>query len=160
SVEWMTRQIVREFDETHDDIRVTQHLDIRSSQQASQQAKAAFYYILTEALNNVDKHAQATRVDVTLCYDEAGLTLEVRDNGVGADVVTRPLTELLRGHHMGVADMHRWASIGGGEVGDRAEFAFRHDCQIEAAFNDNRKSVKHISVTWFPGPVSCRAFCV
>ncbi|HIP71200.1 MAG TPA: hypothetical protein EYH05_07370, partial [Anaerolineae bacterium] len=116
SVEWMTRQIVREFDETHDDIRVAQHLGIRSSQQASQQTKAAFYYILTEALNNIHKHARATRVDVTLCYDEAGLTLEVRDNGVGAAVVTRPLTELLRGHYLGVADMHRWASIGGGQL--------------------------------------------
>jgi two-component system sensor histidine kinase UhpB len=120
SVEWMTRQLVREFDETHDDICVSLDLAIRSDKQASEQTKLACYYILTEALNNVSKHAQATSVAEKLYYGEDRLTLEVRDNGVGAEVATRPLTELLRGHHIGVADMHRWASIGGGtlEIGE------------------------------------------
>lgn len=116
SVEWMTRQIVREFDETHDDLSVTLHIDIRSDVQASEQTKMAFYYILSEALNNVSKHSRATNVDVILDYNENTLSLEVRDDGVGAEVATRPLTELLRGHHIGVADMHRWASIGGGAL--------------------------------------------
>lgn len=116
AIGWMTRQVVREFDETHDNIDVTLDLDVRSDVQAAELTKLAFHYILTEALNNVSKHARATKVTVTLCYAEDLLTLTVRDNGVGPGVAMRPLTELLRKHHLGVADMHRWASLSGGTL--------------------------------------------
>jgi signal transduction histidine kinase len=39
--------------------------------------------VAQEALTNVAKHAQATRVGVTLSYMEDVVTLDVRDNGVG-----------------------------------------------------------------------------
>jgi signal transduction histidine kinase len=116
SVEWIARQTVREFGETHDDMRVTLLPDIRSDEQASEQTKVAFYYILTEALNNISRHAQATEVKVKLCYDDFQLVLEVRDNGIGAAAVTQSLAELLRAHHIGLADMHRWALLGRGEL--------------------------------------------
>ncbi|GAA0274286.1 sensor histidine kinase [Cryptosporangium japonicum] len=38
-----------------------------------------------EALTNVTKHAEATRVGVTLTYFEDAVTLDVRDDGVGFD---------------------------------------------------------------------------
>ena len=41
------------------------------------------YRMLQEALNNVAKHAQASKVDVILDIDEDFATLTVRDNGVG-----------------------------------------------------------------------------
>jgi signal transduction histidine kinase len=117
SVEWITRQTVREFAERHDDIDVVLRLmDIRSDRPASETTKMAFCYILTEALNNISQHARATRVEVALHYDEGLLVLEVSDNGAGSEAVARPLTELLRAHHIGVADMHRWALIGGGKL--------------------------------------------
>ena len=116
AIEWITRQVVREFDETHEGIAVTLHLDVRSGVQAAEPTKLAFHYILTETLNNVSKHAQATSVDVTLCYTDDVMTLTVCDNGVGPGVATRPLTELLRNQHIGVADMHRWASVGAGTL--------------------------------------------
>lgn len=47
--------------------------------------KEALYRIAQEALNNVIKHAQATRVELCLDQTETGLTLDVRDNGVGFD---------------------------------------------------------------------------
>jgi two-component system sensor histidine kinase DesK len=43
---------------------------------------------LREAITNVHRHAQATRVDVDLATGEANVTLTVRDNGRGG-VVTR-----------------------------------------------------------------------
>jgi signal transduction histidine kinase len=116
SIEWIAKQTVREFAETHDDIEVVQQRDIRSDKQASVQTKVIFYYILTEALNNISKHAQATEVEVKLCYDDFHLVLEVRDNGIGAAAVSQSLAELLRAHHIGLADMHRWALLGGGEL--------------------------------------------
>lgn len=116
SVRWMTHQIVREFEETHDDMAINLHLDIRTEVQATEQTKLAFYYILTEALNNVSKHSKATRLDVSLIYGEDTLTLMIRDNGEGPGAATASLTELLRMHHLGVTDMYRWASLVGGNV--------------------------------------------
>ncbi|HEX7166375.1 MAG TPA: sensor histidine kinase, partial [Acidimicrobiales bacterium] len=42
------------------------------------------YRIVQEALTNVRKHARATRATVAVSYDETELTVEVRDDGVGA----------------------------------------------------------------------------
>ena len=44
------------------------------------------YRVTQEALTNVAKHAQATRVAVTLTRDEDRVTLVVEDNGIGFDV--------------------------------------------------------------------------
>ena len=41
--------------------------------------------VVQEALTNVDKHAAASRVGVTLSYVEDAVILDVRDNGVGFD---------------------------------------------------------------------------
>lgn len=115
SVEWMLRHIVRSFEETHENIHVVIRAKISSEKQASEQTKSAFYYILTEIMNNISKHSQASEVNISLHYKESLLTLEVRDNGIGI-VGNLSLTELLRKHHIGIADMHRWASIGGGTL--------------------------------------------
>jgi signal transduction histidine kinase len=47
-------------------------------------ATAAFK-ILQEALTNVSRHAHARHVNVQLFTDEAGLHLEVQDDGIGID---------------------------------------------------------------------------
>lgn len=44
------------------------------------------YRVTQEALTNVRKHAQATRVDVILRFQPDDLCLEIRDNGKGFDV--------------------------------------------------------------------------
>src|SRR5256885_3420754 len=50
------------------------------------EAELAFYRIAQEALNNVAKHAQATRVDVVLAADAGEVVLIVEDDGAGFDV--------------------------------------------------------------------------
>lgn len=45
--------------------------------------EATLLRITQEALSNVDKHAQAGRVGVTLSYMEDQITLDVRDDGIG-----------------------------------------------------------------------------
>ena len=64
----------------------------------------------------MSKHAQAAQVVVMLHHDDNGLRLTVWDDGVGPGVATRPLAEMLRLQHQGVADMHRWAAVGGGAL--------------------------------------------
>jgi signal transduction histidine kinase len=48
-------------------------------------AEEALYRVVQEALNNVVKHARASRVTIQLSQAEAGLTLTVTDNGQGFD---------------------------------------------------------------------------
>ena len=43
------------------------------------------FYIFQEALTNVTRHAQATKVQVRLGVQEGGVRLEIEDNGIGID---------------------------------------------------------------------------
>ena len=45
--------------------------------------ESAAYFVVTEALTNVAKHAQATRVDVSIVLQNNRLVLDIRDDGVG-----------------------------------------------------------------------------
>jgi signal transduction histidine kinase len=42
-----------------------------------------------EGLTNVAKHARASRVNLSLCRDDTGITLEVADNGIGLGAAQR-----------------------------------------------------------------------
>jgi two-component system NarL family sensor kinase len=48
--------------------------------------KTVLFRITQEALNNIDKHAQATRVDLRLIYLARGVRLSILDDGEGFDV--------------------------------------------------------------------------
>ncbi len=71
-------------------IRTRHKVDVRTDFCAeptalSLTAKEALYRVAQEALNNLIKHAQASRVDLRLRCASDALTLEVQDNGVGFD---------------------------------------------------------------------------
>lgn len=51
---------------------------------------AALFRILKEGLTNVACHAQATEVEVTLCQDERGFSMRIKDNGKGIVPGARP----------------------------------------------------------------------
>lgn len=55
----------------------------------SEMAAISFFYCLLEALTNVDKHAQASHVAVTLSYDEQHVYLQVKDDGIGLSTTTK-----------------------------------------------------------------------
>jgi PAS domain S-box-containing protein len=50
------------------------------------EAQIAFYRICQEALNNIAKHAKATKVEIDLKQDGAVVELHIRDDGQGFDV--------------------------------------------------------------------------
>jgi signal transduction histidine kinase len=85
-------------------LRLGSRLDSRASGELSEQVIA----VLREALSNAARHAAATRVDVTVDTDEAGvLTVLVRDNGRG-------ITET--GRRSGLANMAGRAENLGGKL--------------------------------------------
>ncbi len=54
----------------------------------------AFYRVCQEGLNNIAKHADASRVDIDLHQAGAGITLRIRDNGKGFDQ-----NQIISGHY-------------------------------------------------------------
>lgn len=54
-----------------------------------QHVERAAYFVVTEALTNVAKHAQATSTEVSLGSDHGDLVVDVVDNGVGGADATR-----------------------------------------------------------------------
>jgi signal transduction histidine kinase len=54
-----------------------------------EELELAFYRIVQEQLNNILKHAEATRVKIVLRQMEDGLFLSIRDDGKGFDPAAR-----------------------------------------------------------------------
>lgn len=67
--------------------------------------------ILQEALNNIDKHAEATEVSVTWAIDSGAATLVIKDNGRGFDP-----TKGLRDNAYGLVGMRERVDVIGGRV--------------------------------------------
>jgi two-component system, NarL family, sensor histidine kinase UhpB len=88
--------------------------DLRTAGEASSLApdqEIAIYRVAQEALANVARHADASRVEVDLEADSAGLELRVRDDGRGFDAVgSRPSSGL------GLDGMAERARLVGGEL--------------------------------------------
>lgn len=79
------------------------------------QMEIAIYRMLQEILNNVTKHAQATRIDVILDVDEDRLALTVRDDGVGISDERRSNTTTY-----GLRGLHERATFFSGHVNIRS----------------------------------------
>ncbi|GAA1479085.1 hypothetical protein GCM10009623_35310 [Nocardioides aestuarii] len=88
------------------DVRCEDGLDLDET------ARVLVYRIAKEAMVNVRKHAQATRVRIDVRRLQDGVEVVVADDGVGlplGDVVPRP-------GHRGISDMRDRAAIAGGSV--------------------------------------------
>jgi signal transduction histidine kinase len=107
AIEPSLRRLVSEFAESTGllvHVRVELDEDVSLSPELAQ----ALYRAVQEGLTNVQKHAQASEVDVTLCGGRESVTLEILDNGVGTTVT---------------ANGHRPDSSGYGLVGLRERVA-------------------------------------
>jgi signal transduction histidine kinase len=63
--------------------------DVRVQERLPEPIEAAAYYIVSEALTNVAKHAHASVVELNARRKKGFLTLEVRDDGVGGVDLSR-----------------------------------------------------------------------
>ena len=62
-------------------------LDVAVQDRLPQQIEVAAYYVVSESLANATKHAQASRVDISLAPRDGSLLLSIRDDGVGGAVL-------------------------------------------------------------------------
>ena len=58
-------------------------LNVRHEQRLPDAVEVAAYYVASEALTNVAKHAAASRVEIDLHLDDASLRLSICDDGGG-----------------------------------------------------------------------------
>jgi signal transduction histidine kinase len=58
-------------------------VDVRLAERLPAPVEAAAYYIASEALTNVEKHARANGVELIASNDDGVLALQVRDDGIG-----------------------------------------------------------------------------
>ena len=69
----------------------------------------AFYRICQEAMNNIAKHAKASRVDIVLKHDGEAIELHIHDNGLGFD----PEQNISEPGHYGLSMMRERAQAAG-----------------------------------------------
>ena len=80
--------------------------------QLSRESEVTFYRIAQEALNNVAKHAHASRVDVILESRDGNVVLVIEDDGVGFDPANHDVTA--RG--IGLIGMQERAALSGARL--------------------------------------------
>ena len=80
----------------------------------SPEAEVQILHIVQESLSNIRKHARATAVDVKLVRGPAGLTLTVRDDGIGFDPEAAATDD--SDNHVGLKIMRERCHRIGGEL--------------------------------------------
>jgi signal transduction histidine kinase len=89
------------------------HAAARPRRRLPTDVESHLYRILQEALNNVSKHAHASRVSVTLQRQPKEVTLLVEDDGTGVDTTT---LQRAKERGMGLAGIEERAALLGGTV--------------------------------------------
>jgi signal transduction histidine kinase len=90
-----------------------------SPRRLSEELELTVYRIAQEALNNVEQHARARQVNLSLHFNLEEVLLEVADDGVGFEVPEHP-EELARKGHFGLLGMRERAALVGGRLELRA----------------------------------------
>lgn len=93
------------------------HSDVRMRKNVPEATLAVAVKNISEALNNVEKHAHATRVTVTAETVDGGLRVQVTDDGTGFVVAE---SERVPGH-IGLVAMRERAQLAGGTWRVRSE---------------------------------------
>lgn len=74
----------REFEKVHLDLQIEQQLEVEENE-IPEMAKVVIYRVLQEAMNNVAKHSDATRVRLHLAKTDDRIEFSIADNGAGFD---------------------------------------------------------------------------
>jgi signal transduction histidine kinase len=112
------------------------------SGQISKEAEVVFYRVAQESLNNVTKHAHASRVDVLLESRDGSIVLVVEDDGIGFD----PGDVAAGARGIGLAGMRERAAVIGGELqiesapGDGTSIFLRCPTILAAAGKDVKQA--------------------
>ena len=81
-------------------------------EQLSSARRTVVYRVVQTALTNIDQHAQATLIEVSLKKIQATICLRIHDNGISFDV--EPAMSGRHGKRLGLLGMREWVeSVGG-----------------------------------------------
>ena len=73
------------------------------------------YRVVQEALNNIRKHAEATKVDLYLSYNDDNIIVKIKDNGVGFDL-TDTINNAISVGSLGLLGMKQRVDMLGGTI--------------------------------------------
>jgi len=88
TIDWFCK----EYQKIYEDIHVLMDIDIVEDE-IPDDLKIIIFRILQESLNNVATHAQASSVKVALAKSDEGISLIIRDDGVGFDMHSKKTTQ-------------------------------------------------------------------
>jgi signal transduction histidine kinase len=113
-------------------------LNVAADKRLPEPIEVAAYYVASEALANAAKHAQASRVEVSLAPRNGSLVLSIRDDGVGGAVPARG------SGLVGLAD--RVEALGGSidvqsRPGDGTQITTELPLELEVGANPEQPSV-------------------
>lgn len=114
-VEWVAEEVTEQFWQKFG-LCVHKQLDISETTDYPSDVSTAVYKVMTEALNNVVKHARTQEAWVDLSYRDAVLRLVVADQGAGSRLHHCSASEVVRQQHLGLAGMFRWADLVNGRL--------------------------------------------
>ena len=83
--------------------------------QLSEQVSICLYRVLQESLNNVVRHAKATKANVSINGSDSEVSLVVGDNGKGF-VVPNPIANLAAEEHFGLIGLQEFLDIVNGQL--------------------------------------------
>jgi signal transduction histidine kinase len=139
AIEPSLRSLVSEFAESTG-LSLQVHIELGPNASLAPELAQTLYRAVQEGLTNVQKHAQASEVEVTLHGLPDSVTLEIRDNGVGTSVTAN-------GHHPD--------SSGYGLVGLRERVALL-DGQLSFGPSPTGGSCLRLSLPLRPSPGGAR----
>ena len=101
--------------------------------------KITIFRIIQESLNNIIKHAQASHVNIGLCFEERNVRIDVWDNGVGFDLDQAQQKSTGR-PTLGLAGMEERAALLGGNVSIQSRPGYGTQVEALIPYHNGSKS--------------------
>jgi len=125
ALEWLTGELKSEYG-VEASLKV-----VGNERRLSQEAELLLFRIVQEALRNTAKHAQASRVEVNVEFDENKITATIRDNGIGFRLPEN-LGALPHIGKLGLAGMQERVQLLGGNLKLKSELGKGTIVSVEA----------------------------
>lgn len=93
---------------------------VGTQQRLSSEVELLLFRIIQEAINNARRHAEASKIEVCVEFEEGKIVATVRDNGKGFEL-PRTLGELSRGGELGLIGAEERARLLGGSLTVQSE---------------------------------------
>lgn len=96
--------------------QITVEVNIEGTElEIPEEVKLGFFRIAQEALNNVRKHAQASKATISLKFEDDAMEMMIRDNGAGFDIEAARTRSTLKGS-LGLMSMQERAQLIGADL--------------------------------------------